>query len=103
MLFKDFGSSSLDFELRCYTNNIWNGWRIPSEIRYEINERFIEEGIEIPFPQIVVHSGGEKLRKKISSTLKDAQPAVRQKLKKPKREGLRKTNYAENDKLCFAF
>ncbi len=57
VLFKDFGSSSLDFELRCYTNNIWNGWRIPSEIRYEINERFIEEGIEIPFPQIVVHSG----------------------------------------------
>lgn len=57
VLFKDFGSSSLDFELRCYTNNIWNGWRIPSEIRYEINERFIEEGIEIPFPQVVVHSG----------------------------------------------
>lgn len=57
VLFKDFGSNSLDFELRCYTNNIWNGWRIPSDIRYEINERFIEEGIEIPFPQVVVHSG----------------------------------------------
>lgn len=57
VLFQNFGASSLDFELRCYTNNIWNGWRIPSEIRYEINERFIEEGIEIPFPQIVVHSG----------------------------------------------
>lgn len=57
VLFKDFGPSSLDFELRCYTNNIWQGWRIPSDIRYEINERFIEEGIEIPFQQVVVHSG----------------------------------------------
>lgn len=57
VLFKDFGANSLDFELRCYTNNIWQGWKIPSDIRYEINERFIEEGIEIPFPQMVVHSG----------------------------------------------
>ena len=57
VIFKDFGASSLDFELRCYTNNIWQGWRIPSDIRYEINERFIEEGIEIPFQQVVVHSG----------------------------------------------
>lgn len=57
VLFKDFGASSLDFELRCYTNNIWQGWKIPSDIRYEINERFIEEGIEIPFQQVVVHSG----------------------------------------------
>lgn len=57
VLFKDFGASSLDFELRCYTNDIWNGWIIPSDLRFEINRRFIEAGIEIPFPQVVVHSG----------------------------------------------
>lgn len=57
VLFQDFGPSSLDFELRCYTNNIWNGWIIPSDLRYEINRRFIEEGIEIPFQQVVVHEG----------------------------------------------
>lgn len=57
VLFKDFGASSLDFELRCYSNNIWAGWNIPSELRYEINKRFMEEGIEIPFQQIVVHQG----------------------------------------------
>ena len=57
VVFKDFGSSSLEFELRCYTNDIWNGWIIPSDLRFEINRRFIEEGIEIPFQQIVVHSG----------------------------------------------
>lgn len=57
VIFKDFGASSLDFELRCYSSSIWSGWSIPSDLRYEINKRFIEEGIEIPFPQVVVHSG----------------------------------------------
>lgn len=57
VLFKDFGSSSLDFELRCYVKDIRNGWIVPSELRYAINKRFIEEGIEIPFPQVVVHKG----------------------------------------------
>ena len=57
VLFQDFGDNSLEFELRCYSNNIWKGWSIPSELRYEINRRFIEEKIEIPFPQIVVHKG----------------------------------------------
>ena len=30
---------------------------MPSDLRFAINKRFIEEGIEIPFPQIVVYSG----------------------------------------------
>ncbi|MBR2300194.1 MAG: mechanosensitive ion channel [Alphaproteobacteria bacterium] len=55
VIFKDFGASSLDFDLRCYSNNIWEGWIIPSELRFAINKRFNEEGIEIPFQQIVVH------------------------------------------------
>ena len=57
VLFQDFGPSSLDFELRCYSSNIWNGWDIPSDLRYEINKRFVEEKIEIPFQQIVIHRG----------------------------------------------
>ncbi len=60
VLFKDFGSSSLDFELRCYVRDIRNGWTVPSDLRYMINKRFIEEGIEIPFPQVVVHKGDEE-------------------------------------------
>jgi len=62
VLFQDFGSSSLEFELRCYTNDIWNGWIIPSDLRFAINKRFIEEGIEIPFQQIVIHSGEKVAR-----------------------------------------
>ena len=57
VIFKDFGESSLDFELRCYANNIWNGWDIPSELRYDVFKRFNEEGIEIPFPQRTLHIG----------------------------------------------
>ncbi len=59
VLFQDFGASSLDFELRGYSSNIWEGWSIPSDLRFEINRRFIEEGIEIPFNQLVVHRGSE--------------------------------------------
>lgn len=59
VLFQDFGSSSLDFELRGYSSNIWEGWAIPSELRFEINKRFAEEGIEIPFAQMVIHRGSE--------------------------------------------
>ena len=64
VLFKDFGTSSLDFELRFYINDIWKGWTSPSDLRYEIFNRFKEEGIEIPFPQIVVNK---------PSTLKEVQ------------------------------
>lgn len=59
VLFQDFGSSSLDFELRGYSSNIWEGWIVPSELRFEINRRFAEEGIEIPFAQMVIHRGSE--------------------------------------------
>ena len=60
VIFTNFGTSSLDFDLRCYSSNIWEGWIIPSDLRFAINKRFIEEGIEIPFPQVVVHNGDEK-------------------------------------------
>ncbi len=59
VLFQNFGNSSLDFELRVYGSDIWCGWIVPSDLRFEINRRFIEEGIEIPFSQLVVHHGSE--------------------------------------------
>ena len=59
VLFTDFGASSLNFELRVYVSDIWNGWIVPSDLRFEINRRFAEEGIEIPFNQLVVHQGSK--------------------------------------------
>ena len=55
VVFKDFGASSLDFELRAYTNDVLWTVIISSDIRYKIDACFREEGIEIPFPQRVVH------------------------------------------------
>jgi small-conductance mechanosensitive channel len=55
VLFVNFGDSSLDFELRCYTDDVLFRLTIGSDIRFEIDRRFREEGVEIPFPQRVVH------------------------------------------------
>ena len=55
VIFRDFGSSSLDFELRCFTPNVMSRLGVASDLRFEIERRLREEGIEIPFPQRVVH------------------------------------------------
>jgi small-conductance mechanosensitive channel len=48
-----FGDSSVDFKL-WYWVDIKSMWRVASEIRQAVYERFDKEGIEIPFPQSVV-------------------------------------------------
>jgi len=58
VLFKDFGASSLDFELRCYLYDILKVLIVSSDLRYSIDAAFRENGIEIPFPQRVVHLAG---------------------------------------------
>ncbi|NIA69848.1 mechanosensitive ion channel family protein [Pelagibius litoralis] len=55
VLFMNFGASSLDFELRCFTNEISYRVIIASDLRFDIDRSFREAGIEIPFPQSVVH------------------------------------------------
>lgn len=69
VIFKDFGPSSLDFELRCYTSDIWSGWIIPSDLRFEIDRRFREEGIEIPFPQQTITLGDSDVKKALLKML----------------------------------
>ncbi len=55
VVFMDFGASSLDFELRCYTNEVSYRIIIASDLRFEIDRLFREAEVEIPFPQRVVH------------------------------------------------
>jgi len=50
-----FGDSSLDFELIFFSRNYIIIEDIKSDLRFEIDKRFREENIEIPFPQRVVH------------------------------------------------
>jgi small-conductance mechanosensitive channel len=53
--FTDFGSSSLNFELLFYSENIFRIEKVKSEIRIIINRKFIENNITIPFPQMDIH------------------------------------------------
>lgn len=52
--FTNFGESSLDFQLKFWSLNSFFIGAIRSDLRFEINRRFNEEGVEIPFPQRVV-------------------------------------------------
>ncbi|MEA4856537.1 mechanosensitive ion channel family protein [Solidesulfovibrio sp.] len=49
--FSAFGDSSLDFLLMVWVDNVAYGASTESDIRFAINRRFREQGIEIPFPQ----------------------------------------------------
>ncbi len=53
--FEEFGDSSLNFGIRCCTTSIKRRWQLVDEVNSAINEAFEREGIEIPFPQRVVH------------------------------------------------
>jgi small-conductance mechanosensitive channel len=55
--FADFGDSSLNMELHFWTKNLLIAEDIKSDIRFAINDAFIEKEIEIPFPQRVIHKG----------------------------------------------
>lgn len=60
VFFKEFGESSLDFELLAWLGDPRLENPATSELRFAIDRAFRAEGIEIPFPQRDVHvrSGG---------------------------------------------
>ncbi len=51
---QSFGDSSLNFRLVVKTQP-GAQWSLARALRKRIKERFDEEGIEIPFPQRVIH------------------------------------------------
>ena len=53
--FMEFGDSSLNFLIRYWIRDYKNKFIIMDEINMEINNKFEEEHIEIPFPQTDVH------------------------------------------------
>ncbi len=55
VIFREFGNSSLDFELRFYIRDIDQRLRTASDLRFAIKKALDEAGIEIPFPQRDVH------------------------------------------------
>ncbi len=55
VLFTDFGESALQFKLLFEINNSYEHLNIKSDLRFEIDKKFRENNITIPFPQRDVH------------------------------------------------
>lgn len=53
--FANFGESALEFKVYFWVDDFMNQWRVAHEIREEINKRFTEEGIEIPYPHRTIY------------------------------------------------
>lgn len=60
VFFINFGDSSLDFRLIAFTDHYSNVWGMQCRLREKIYELFNKEGIEIPFPQRVLHYADKK-------------------------------------------
>ncbi|MCC5843363.1 MAG: mechanosensitive ion channel [Verrucomicrobia bacterium] len=55
VLFREFGDSSLNFELLCWIPRADMKFLVISELNYAIDKAFRENGVEIPFPQRDLH------------------------------------------------
>lgn len=77
VMFKAFGASSLDFELRAFLTNVELKGRVASDLRFAIFKAFREHGIEIPYTQTEVRLRDleriETLVDKLGPTLRHAQ------------------------------
>ncbi len=58
VLFREFGDSSLNFELRAFVRHIDSRLQVISDLNFAIDAAFREYGIEIPFPQRDIHVRG---------------------------------------------
>ncbi len=55
VLFREFGDSSLNFELRAFIRNIDGRLGVISDLNFAIDAAFRKNGVEIPFPQRDIH------------------------------------------------
>ncbi len=61
--FNDLGGSGLEFQLNCFTANVFNRSDIANNIRTQIAERFRQEGIQVSNPQRVVCLASSEVEK----------------------------------------
>ena len=100
VFFMDFGASSLDFELRCYIQDINSSLSAKSALRFAIFKAMKEAGIEIPFPQQDIHVRSlsaphkEQLAEQIAEEKPIKQPATRK--RRPRAPRLEKDEIALN-------
>jgi potassium-dependent mechanosensitive channel len=79
VFFMGFGESALDFELKVWTDEFDNRFTVISDLNQEIEKRFRDRGIEIPFPQRDLHirSADEKIMEGLSPNGKISQSRER--------------------------
>lgn len=53
--FTNFGDSALEFKVFFWVDDFMNQWKAAHEIREEVNKRFAEEGIDIPYPHRTIY------------------------------------------------
>lgn len=73
VLFRAFGASSLDFDLRVHLADITQSPLVQNDIRFTVMRRFKEEGIEIPYPKQDISI--TRLAAKPADMAQGAQPA----------------------------
>ena len=49
--FKDYGESSINFELRAWTDRLEDHFEIRSDLAVAVYEAVLEAGLQFPFPQ----------------------------------------------------
>ena len=59
VLFHRFGTNGLDFELRCFIEDILWVFIVASELRFAIDKAFREAGITVPYQHRVIHFANE--------------------------------------------
>ncbi len=55
VFFRDFGNSSLDFEVMFWSDKTWEIEFTRSDLRFAIDQAFRDKGVTIPFPQRDLH------------------------------------------------
>lgn len=63
VFFKNFGDSSLDFELAFWSSHLFPIEQVKSELRFMITAAFSENNVEIPFPQRDLHIRSDATKK----------------------------------------
>ena len=69
-VFRGFGDSALNFELRCFLQDVERTIGVTSDLCYAIDDAFREMSIQIPFPQHDIH-----LRQRGSNALSESASA----------------------------
>lgn len=71
VLFREFGDNSLNFELRCLVKDVNQRLSVHSALMFAVFQEFTSAGVEIPFPQRVVHFANDDKISQLNKRMDD--------------------------------